>query len=117
MLAGGFEQIQRTQRVHLKIDQRNVSGFIVRGLRGAMDNQVKRVFLEDRLNPHTIPDVEIIVAEILGGTLKTLQVPGRVSRNAKELAPHVVIDTDDGMPLPVKVLHSFGTDEAAAARY
>jgi hypothetical protein len=61
----------------------------------------------------TIPYVEIVVAKVAGGALQPLQVPSRVARRAKELAPHVVINADDGMTLAVKVLHSFGADEAA----
>ena len=48
-------------------------------------------------------------------TFSDVEIPGRVPLRAKELLPHIVVDTDDAMALPVKVLDGLRANQAAAA--
>jgi hypothetical protein len=45
--------------------------------------------------------------EILGGTAKALEIPGRVAGFAEEYTAHIVVESVNLMALAVEMLHSF----------
>ena len=83
MLARGFEQIHRAQRVHFKIEQGDVRRLVVRGLRGAMDDQVEAIFAEQRHHAVAVANIERHGSELPRGALEPFEIPQRVSRQGR----------------------------------
>src|ERR1700682_6141452 len=115
MLARRFQEIHRAERIHLEIEKRNLSRLIVRRLRRAVDDQIEALRSKEFFDGRSVSNVQRRVCEPLGYPLQPLQIPERVARGAEENPAHVVVHADDFMPLPVKVLGRFRTDQSAAA--
>src|SRR4029434_1589761 len=103
------------ERVDLKIEDGNVAGFVVRGLRGAVYDHVKTVFLEQVVQRSAVPNIDTRVLNSLGGALQWFEVPGSVTLRAEKYLAHVVVHADDTMALAVKMFRRFGSDQTAAA--
>jgi len=54
---GGFEKMQRSQRIHFEIEKGNSGGAIVRRLRGGMNDQVRTHFVHER--EHSVPIADV----------------------------------------------------------
>ena len=115
MLARRFQEIHRAERIHLEIEQGNLSRFIVRRLRRAVDDQVEALCSKEFFDGCSVANVQRRVCEPLGHTLQPLQIPERIACRAEENPPHVVIHAHNFMPLPVEMLDRFRTDQSAAA--
>jgi hypothetical protein len=110
MLACGFEEIDRSEGIDLKIKDGTVASLVMGGLRGAVNNQIEAIGFEEFVQGVAVTDIEARVLKILGGTLEAIQIPGGVALGAKKDLAHVVVHADDAMALPVKMLHRFRTD-------
>ena len=66
-LPAGLEQIDRANRVHIKIRERNLFGFVMGRLGSAMDDQVEALLFEELQHFWPIPDVHLAMNEALGG--------------------------------------------------
>src|ERR1700747_1735577 len=55
------------------------------------------------------------VLKILRRTLEAVQIPGGVALRAKNHLTHVVINADDAIVLPIKMLDCLGADQSAAS--
>ena len=117
MLAGGFQEIDRADCVHVKIEQGDVASLIVRWLRGAVDDQIETDFFEQRGDAFAVANVELAMFKSRCGFLQALKVPRGVTRGAEKNAAHVVVHADDLMTLAVEMFHRFRADQPAAACY
>src|SRR6267378_3966573 len=115
MLACRFQEIHRAERIHVEIEQGNLSRLIVRRLRRAVDDQIEALRSKEFFDGCSVANVQRRMCEPLGHTLQPLQIPERVARGAEENAAHVVVHAHNFMPLPVKVLGRFRTDQSTAA--
>ena len=75
MLARGFQQIHGAQRVHFKIQERDVRRFVMRRLRRAMDDQVEAIFAEQRHDPVAVSNIERQRSELSRSFLEPLEIP------------------------------------------
>src|SRR6267378_2323790 len=115
MLARRFQEVHRAEGIHLEIEQGNLSRFIVRRLRRAVDDQIEALRSKEFFDGRSVANVQRRVRESLGHGLQPLQIPERVARRAEENPPHVVIHAHNFMSLPVEMLDRFRTDQSAAA--
>ena len=115
MLARRFQEIYRAERIHLEIDQGNLSGLFVRRLRRAVHDQIEALRSKEFFDGRSVANVQRRVGEPLGHGLQPLQIPERVARRAEENPPHVVIHAHNFMSLPVEMLDRFRTNQSAAA--
>src|SRR5260370_32144930 len=115
MLARGFQEVHRVERILLEIEQGNLSRFIVRRLRRAVDDQIEALRSKEFFDRRSVANVQRRVCKPLGHTLQPLQIPERVACRAEENPTHVVVHADNFMPLPVDTLDRFRTDQSAAA--
>ena len=107
MLASGFEQVDGSECVHFKIEDRNVAGLVMRRLRRTMDDQIESIALEKFLQGSAIADIQTCVLKILCRALQPIEIPCGVALRAKKKLAHVVVHTDDAMALAVKMLDRF----------
>ncbi len=107
--------MDRPQRVHFKIQNRNIPRLVMRRLRRAMHDQLELVRFEKLIDSPAIANIQLGVLESLRRSLQPLQVPQRIARRAKKHAPHVVVHADNFMPLSVEVAHRLRPDQSAAA--
>src|SRR6266550_1966275 len=114
MLARRFQEIHRAKRIHLEIEQGNLSRFIVRRLRRAVDDQIEALCSKEFFDGRSVANVQRRVSEPLGYGLQPLQIPERVARRAEENPPHVVIHAHNFMSLPVEMFDRFRTNQSAA---
>jgi hypothetical protein len=111
----GLQKIHGAERVDFKIEDGDIASLVVRGLSSTMDNEIEAVGTEKRFQPDSIADVQIMVSEVPGDAAKPIEIPGRITgRSEKDLA-HIVIYAKDLMPLPIKVLDRFGTNQPTGA--
>src|SRR5258708_37789078 len=89
MLACGFEEIDRSEGIDLKIKDGNVASLVVGRLRGAVHNQVEAIGFEQFVQGVAVPDIEAPVLEILGGTLELIQIPGAFALPPTNAPTHV----------------------------
>ena len=113
--AGGFEEIDGAEGVDFEIEDGDVAGLIVGGLRSAVNDQVEGVRAEKFFEGKAVADVQIEVRKIPGDAAEALEIPGGVAGLAEENAAHVVVDANDGMTLAVKMFHGLRTDQPAGA--
>src|ERR1700741_1950121 len=111
MEARGFEKIHGAQRVDFKIENRDIAGLIVRRLPGPVHDQVETLRTEERLEGSAVPDVDLVVLEVLRDTPQPIEIPAGVTGITEKDLAHVVIDTVDLMALAVEIFHGFRTDE------
>ena len=74
-----LQHVRGSQRVHLKIHQRNFLRLVMRRLRRAVQNRVEAVFFEERKDSLTVANVQIAMLESLGGFFQTRKVPGGIT--------------------------------------
>src|SRR5882724_2190427 len=110
MLPCGFEEIDRSEGIDLKIKDGNIASFVMGRLRSAVNNQIEVIRFEQFVQRVAVANIEVGMLKILGGTLEAVQIPGGVALGAKKDLAHVVVHADDAMALPVKMLHRFRTD-------
>ena len=116
MLAGGFEEINGAESVDFKIENGNVAGFIVRGLRGAVNDEIEATRAKKFVESNAVANVHGEVREIFGGRFEALEIPEGVAGGAEKFAAHVVVNADDGVALTIEMFNGFRADEAAASR-
>ena len=115
MEPGHFQQVERPRGVHVEVDEGHGLGQVMRGLCGAVDDQIEAAPREQFFQRSAIAYVDPIVGEPACRGSQPLEVPGRVTGWTKELAPHVVIQPNYDVPERVKVGDRLEPDEAAAA--
>jgi hypothetical protein len=79
----------------------------VRGLRGAMQDGIKAMLLKQREDAVAIADIEVAMFEAGGCRFQTREIPGGISRGPEENAPHIIVNADHSMAMPVEMLDSF----------
>ncbi len=67
MLAGGFEEIDGAEGVDFKIENGNVASFVVRRLRGAVNDEIEAARAEKFVECGAVANIHGEVREILGG--------------------------------------------------
>jgi hypothetical protein len=115
MLPGHLQEIYGTERVDFEVEQRDLARFVVRRLCRAVYDQIESLAGEEFVNGRTVSNINRGVREALANVFEAFQIPQRVSGSPKKDAPHIVVDSENIMPLAVKVLHRFRPDQAAAA--
>jgi len=116
VLPRGLEQVERAYRVHVEVDQGDISRFVMGGLGGAVYYKVVVSLREEDVYSLAVAYVEVVVAEAAGYALEALKVPGGIARRTKEVPTHIVVNAVHVVPLAVKVLDCCGADQAAASR-
>ena len=111
--ARGFQKIHGAERVDFKIENGNVAGFVVRGLRGTVHDQVEMLRTEERFKGYAVPDVDIVVCEVLCVAPQPVEIPSGVAGLAEKNLAHIVVDAVDPMALAVEMFHSFRANEPA----
>ena len=84
--AGGLEQVERPDGVHLEVVERAGGREVVRGLSGSVDDQLRARAVHQLEDRGPVADVERVVLEARRRRAQALQVPGRVAVLAEELA-------------------------------
>ena len=64
MEARGFEKIHGAERVHFKIENGNVTSFVVGGLGSAVNDQIETVRTKKRFERNAIANVHVVVSEV-----------------------------------------------------
>ena len=108
-----LEHVERPDSVDLEVDQRNLSGFIVRGLRRAVDDQLGPVLAYQLENRLAISHVDRMRFKSLGLRFEQLEILERAALVPKEHSPHVVVDTDDLRSLGIPMPYRRRTDQSA----
>ena len=99
MTTARLEEVERPDRVNVKVVERPARRQVVTRLRGSMNDQFKRVSTKEFIDGGAIADIQIDVTESLAGRLQALAIPGRVTLLAKEIRAHVVVEARDvGIP-------------------
>ena len=93
--ARGFQQVERARGVDVEVIERAVLGQVVRGLSGAVDDQVGSGVGDDAVHRCAVADVERVVFEARAGLLEPSKVPVGIATGAEEVGPHIVIDSED----------------------
>ena len=96
--AGGFEQVQGADGVHVEVVERAGRGEVVARLGGGVDDQVGPAVGDQREHPGPVADVEFDVGERRVGVDEPLLVPAGVAAGAEEVGPLVVVDPDHPPP-------------------
>src|ERR1700687_6132563 len=113
MEPGGLKKIYGAKGIDFEIKDGDIAGFVMGGLRGAMDNQVETLGAKEGFESDAVADVHIVMGEVLGGATQPVQIPGGIAGIAKENLPHVVVDAVDLMALTVEMLDGFRANKAA----
>ena len=108
-------RLQRAERVHLEIEERNGGRAIVRGLRGGVDDQVRTHFLQQREHTLAVPDVERGVSVAGDLAAQALQHPTGVALGPEENRAMVVVDPVDLKSLARKKPGDFRANQSAGA--
>ena len=88
-----FQQMQRPERIHLKIEKRNGGCTVMRRLCGGMDNQIRAYFIEQGQYALTIANVQRGMPVIGDFLVQALDHPTGVALRPEENRAMVVIDT------------------------
>src|SRR4029450_7089898 len=115
MLASGFEQVHGADGVDVEVVERKPGGAVVRGLGGAVDNEIWTLITHRVGQPSSIADVQAVVGEALRDPMQAFEVPGGVAIRTEEVTAHVVIHAMDLPTALVKEGHGLGANQAAAA--
>jgi len=115
MLASGFEEIDGAEGVDFKIEYGNIAGFVVRGLRGAVNDEIEAARAEKFVERGAVANVRGEMREIFRGRFEAIEIPERVAGGAEKFAAHVVVNAHDGIALAVKMFGGLRTNEAAAS--
>src|SRR5262249_3094714 len=110
-----IQQVHGPQRVHLKVQQRNILCFVVRGLCRTMNDQVELVSPKQFVDGRAVANIHTEMRKPLRLNLQSFKIPQRVSCDAKKVSPHVVVYAHNIMSLPVEVRHRLRPDQSAAA--
>ena len=113
MEARGFEQIDRAERIHFKIENGNVPRFVVGGLRSAMNDEIEAVGAEQSFHADAVANVQLMVSEVPRDAAQAFQIPGRVTGIAEKDPAHVVVHAMDCIVLTVKVFDGFRANQPA----
>ena len=73
-----LENVRCSQRVHFKIDQRNLFRLVMRRLRGAVQNRVEAVLLEKREDSLPVANIQVAMLKPLGGFFQAREVPAGI---------------------------------------
>ena len=97
MLARRFQHVERARRVDAKIGRRIARGPVVRRLGRGVDHQrdVAAAAPKDLVELCAVADVDVVVLVVGEVGLEPLSAPDGGSRFAEEVAPQVVVDSDD----------------------
>ena len=102
---GALEQIDRPDRVHVEVVERNVARLVVGRLRCAVNDQFGRCLPEIASDGLPIANVDAVRREVPRFPHQPLQVPRRIALRPEELAPHVVVNAVDNMTCCIEMLH------------
>ncbi len=115
-LAGGFEEIQGSNGIGVKVVKRDRGGAVVRGLGGGVDDGIGPQGLQQGEHAGTVADVELVVSEGFPKRFgEPALVPSGIALRAEEDGALVVVDPVDGPAEFCKVHADFGADEAGGA--
>jgi hypothetical protein len=114
-LPSRLQQVDRTQRIHLEVEQRNVARLVVRGLSGAVYDEVERLGSEQMEETLAISDVQVAVPEVLRAGFQPVQIPDRIAALTEERRAKVVVDAHDQLGQTIVVFHGLGANQSAAA--
>ena len=115
METSAFEKIDGAKGVHFKIESGNISGLVVGGLSGAVNDQVEGMGAEKLFECGAIANIDFVMSEVASDLAKTVQIPAGVAGLAEEDPAHVVVDAVDGVALAIEMFDGFGADQAAGA--
>jgi hypothetical protein len=82
-------------------------------LRGAMNDRVEPVRLEELENAFAISDVQLVMRKVLRRSQQTIAIPSRVALLSKKNRPHVVIDTHNLVTVLVEKRNRLRSDQTA----
>ena len=115
MLARGFKKIDGAEGVNFKVEDGDVAGFVVRRLRGAVNDEIEAARAEQFVERGPVANIHGVMREIFGRSFEAVEIPEGVTGGAEKFAAHIVVNADDGVALTVKMFDRFGTDKAAAS--
>ena len=114
-IARGHQHVHRADRVDVEIVVRNGRGFIVRRLRGRVDDEVGPLGGEQIAHALAVANIEIEVAVAGNGIHQIAHHGAGGARRAEELLPHIVIDADDVPTFAGQQARALGADESAGS--
>ena len=109
--------MQRSHRIHFKVEKWNLGGPIVRRLRRGVNNQIRLQFCHEIQNGVAIAYVNRGMAVVWNLSLQLPKHPACIAFRAKEDGSMVAVDSRHGESKPGKPACDFGTDQPARARY
>jgi hypothetical protein len=89
----GFEEIQGSRRISVKIVEGNTGSAVVRWLRGGVHNQLRFQLCDELVYCVSIPDVDLVMYESLDRSLQPPLIPTRVSSLTEEDCALVIVQT------------------------
>jgi len=98
-LPRGFQQMERAQRIHFEIEERDGRRLIVRGLRGGMDDQAGPQFPEEREDAFAVADIERVMTVSRDLPAETVEDPTGIAFGPKENRAMVAVNSSDFKPV------------------
>src|SRR5438094_7857412 len=114
-LARGLKEIHGANSVDIKVNERNAGGFIMGRLRGAVNDAVEAVLLEQVKYVLATTDIEMEMLKTAGDLLETREIPGGVTRSSKKLSAHIIIYTIDVVSISIEIDDRLRADEPIAS--
>jgi len=110
MPAGGFQQVEGTDRVHVEVVERPGGSQIMAELGSRMDNKRRPKRFQEQVYATPVADIEFVVVEILVCGLEPALIPAGIAPGTEEIRAHVIINAMDFPVQFTKVINHFRTN-------
>jgi hypothetical protein len=115
MTVCSFQQVERSDGIHIEVIEWATGGQVMAGLRGCVDNQVWLNRFDEGKDGLPVADVQFVMFEVGVGGFQPMLIPAGITFFAKEIPPHVVIGPGDLPAAIMEVGHNLGADQAVGA--
>jgi len=110
--ANGFEQIESSTSIDVKIIERARGGQVVAGLGSGVDQHRRSQLAHASENLLTIADIQLMMFECGVGGDESAAVPARIAGGAEEIGALIVVDAMNGPALAGKMPDNLGPDQS-----